>query len=82
MKVSYSWLKEFVDIKIPPEKLSERLSMAGLTVASLENVGGDWVYYIEVTSNRPDWLSVRGIAREVAALLQTKMRPTPHKAIK
>ncbi len=82
MRVTYSWLKEFVDIKIPPEKLSERLSMAGLTVASLESAGGDWVYDIEVTSNRPDWLSVRGIAREVAALLQTKMRPGPHKAIK
>lgn len=82
MKVTYSWLKEFVDIKIPPEKLSERLSMAGLTVASLEEAGGDWVYDIEVTSNRPDWLSVRGIAREVAALLETKMRSLSHKAIK
>ncbi len=82
MRVTYSWLKEFVDIKIPPEKLSERLSMAGLTVASLDQVGGDWVYDIEVTSNRPDWLSVRGIAREVAALLETKMRLMPHKAIK
>ncbi|MDD5574046.1 MAG: phenylalanine--tRNA ligase subunit beta [Candidatus Omnitrophica bacterium] len=68
MKVTYSWLKEFVDIKIPPEKLAEQLSMAGLTVASLEEAGGDWVYDIEVTSNRPDWLSVRGIAREVAAV--------------
>ncbi|QAT17929.1 phenylalanyl-tRNA synthetase beta chain [Candidatus Velamenicoccus archaeovorus] len=82
MKVSYSWLKEFVDIKIPPEKLSERLSMAGLTVASLEEAGGDWVYDIEATSNRPDWLSVRGIAREVAALLEIKMRPAPHRALK
>jgi phenylalanyl-tRNA synthetase beta chain len=30
--------------------------------------GGDTVYDIEVTPNRPDWLSVMGIAREIAAL--------------
>ncbi|MCG3150555.1 MAG: Phenylalanine--tRNA ligase beta subunit [Verrucomicrobiae bacterium] len=34
-----------------------------------EYVGpGDTVYDIEVTPNRPDWLSVIGIAREIAAL--------------
>jgi phenylalanyl-tRNA synthetase beta chain len=30
--------------------------------------GGDTVFDIEVTPNRPDWLSVIGIAREVSAL--------------
>jgi phenylalanyl-tRNA synthetase beta chain len=30
--------------------------------------GGDTVYDIEVTPNRPDWLSVIGIAREIAAM--------------
>lgn len=68
MKVTYSWLKEFVDIRLEPQALSERLSMAGLTVASLQQAGDEWVFDIEVTSNRPDWLSVRGIAREVAAM--------------
>jgi phenylalanyl-tRNA synthetase beta chain len=34
-----------------------------------EHVGpGDTIFDIEVTPNRPDWLSVIGIAREVAAL--------------
>ena len=68
MKVTYSWLKEFVDIKLPPEALAERLSMAGLAVASCTAIGGDWVFDIEVTSNRPDWLSVRGIVRDVCAM--------------
>ncbi len=68
MKVTYSWLNDLVSLKTPPERLAQKLTMAGLSVASLERVDGDWVYDIEVTSNRPDWLSVRGIAREVAAV--------------
>ncbi len=77
MKISYSWIKEYVDIKITPEKLEEKLSMAGLSVASLEKAGDDWVYDIEVTSNRPDWLSVRGIVREVAAITNSKLVSSP-----
>jgi phenylalanyl-tRNA synthetase beta chain len=76
MKISYSWIKEFVDVKLSPEKLSDRFTMAGLSVASLDEVGGDWVYDIEVMSNRPDWLSVRGIVREVAAITGAKFKKT------
>ncbi len=36
--------------------------------------GGDSVFDIEVTPNRPDWLSVIGIAREVAALTGHALR--------
>jgi len=35
---------------------------------------GDTVFDIEVTPNRPDWLSVIGIAREVAALTGNPLR--------
>jgi phenylalanyl-tRNA synthetase beta chain len=41
----------------------------------VEYVGpGDTVFDIEVTPNRPDWLSVIGIAREVAALTVNPLR--------
>ena len=41
----------------------------------VEYVGpGDTVYDIEVTPNRPDWLSVIGIAREIAALTGNSLR--------
>jgi len=36
--------------------------------------GGDTVFDIEVTPNRPDWLSVIGIAREIAALTGNPLR--------
>ena len=74
MKVTYNWLKEFVEIKISPRALAEKLTMAGLEVTSLEENAGDFIFEIEVTSNRPDWLSVVGIAREVAAITNKRLR--------
>ncbi|MGE4357715.1 MAG: phenylalanine--tRNA ligase subunit beta, partial [Candidatus Omnitrophota bacterium] len=68
MKVTYNWLKDFVEIKISPPLLAEKLTMAGLEVVSLEKFDDDWVFEIEITTNRPDWLSVLGIAREISAI--------------
>ena len=39
MRVPISWLKEFVDIPIPLTDLAERLTFAGLEVASVETLG-------------------------------------------
>jgi len=39
MKVSYNWLKEFVECEIHPEELAERLSLAGVEVERVEAVG-------------------------------------------
>ncbi len=77
MKVTYNWLKEFVEIKISPQALANRLTMAGLEVTSLEENAGDFIFEIEVTANRPDCLSVVGIAREVAAITGKKLSRYP-----
>jgi phenylalanyl-tRNA synthetase beta chain len=77
MKVTYNWLKDFVNIKITPQKLADKLTMAGLEVVSLEEKEGDFIFEIEITSNRPDWLSVKGIAREVAAITGMKLASYP-----
>ncbi len=39
MKVSYNWLKEFVDINISVEELADKLTMAGLEVAGIIYLG-------------------------------------------
>ena len=39
MKVPLSWLKDYVDIPIPPAELAERLTLAGLEVETIEYVG-------------------------------------------
>ncbi|HEY8460423.1 MAG TPA: phenylalanine--tRNA ligase subunit beta, partial [Blastocatellia bacterium] len=69
MKINYNWLKELVDIDLPPRDLAEKLTMAGLAVDAVEFYGEDAILDIDLTSNRPDCLSHLGIAREVAVIL-------------
>src|SRR5881275_1816521 len=42
MKVPLSWLKDYVDITVPPEDLAYTLTMAGLEVEAIEYIGADW----------------------------------------
>jgi len=74
MKASYNWLKEFVDFKEKPEELAHILTMAGLEVECIENVEDDVIFDIGVTPNRPDWLSMRGVAREISAILDLPIK--------
>ncbi len=78
MIIPLSWLKEYVDIKIPFKDLAEKLSEVGLTIEKWEENppagGGDILFDPEVTPNRPDWLSVYGVAREIAAVTSAKLK--------
>lgn len=69
MKILVSWLREYVDVPVPIDQLARDLTMCGFEVASIEPVAGradDAVIDFEITANRPDCLSVLGMAREVA----------------
>ncbi|TAN59325.1 phenylalanine--tRNA ligase subunit beta [bacterium] len=77
MKLTYNWLKDFVELRIKPQELADKLTMAGLEVTSQEQLEDDYVFEIEITSNRPDWLSVIGIAREIAALSGKEIKRLP-----
>ena len=74
MLISYKWLKDYVNVKLPAEKLAEAFTMSGLSVASIKKLGDDHIIEIEVTSNRPDWLSYIGVARELAAITGEKLK--------
>src|SRR5713226_7434592 len=39
MKVPLSWLRDYVDLPLSPAHLAERLTLAGLEVASVRTVG-------------------------------------------
>ncbi|MDD5156074.1 MAG: phenylalanine--tRNA ligase subunit beta [Candidatus Omnitrophica bacterium] len=82
MKFTYNWLKEFVNINMSAQELADKLTMAGLEVGSLKAQGNDFVFEAEITSNRPDWLSVAGIAREVAAITRQKFKSIPQHPVK
>ncbi len=86
MKVLYSWLRDYVSVPDGPAELGRRLSLRGLALEGLEPVaagpapddavpvGDDAVIDFDVTANRPDCLSVVGIAREVAAVYGLPLR--------
>jgi phenylalanyl-tRNA synthetase beta chain len=68
MYISYNWLRELCNTAMTPYELRERLTMAGLAVDAIKEVGDDYVLDVEIPSNRPDCLSHVGIAREVAVI--------------
>jgi phenylalanyl-tRNA synthetase beta chain len=74
MKVSYNWLREFVDATASPEEMASRLALSGTNIAGIEKTAKDAVMDAEITSNRPDCLGMLGIAREVAAIYRLPLK--------
>ncbi|HUS60250.1 MAG TPA: phenylalanine--tRNA ligase subunit beta [Nevskiaceae bacterium] len=64
-----SWLKEHLKTKANAKQISYHLSLCSQSVEKTTKIGDDSVYEIEITTNRPDCLSVYGIARELTAIL-------------
>lgn len=75
MKIAFDWLKEYIDLDISPEEAAKALSMLGLEASAGKSSRGGAVLDIEIASNRPDCLSVRGIARELAAARGARLNP-------
>jgi len=70
IKIPHSWLKTLLETSVEPRVIEEKLSLSGPSVERLEKADNDFVYHIEVTTNRPDTFSVWGIAQEVFAILK------------
>ncbi len=64
-----SWLREYLKTKATPTQIKEYLSLCGPSVERINRVGKETIYDVEITSNRPDAMSLVGIAREGAAIL-------------
>lgn len=74
MKVLLSWLREYVDVPYSVEELEERLPMLGLGIEGITRAGEDAVIDLEIPANRGDLMSIRGVARELAAASRTAAR--------
>jgi len=69
MIVSLNWLKELVEYKLNPQDLANKLSLISIGVKELtENC-----LELDLTYNRGDLLSLRGVAREIAAITSSKL---------
>jgi phenylalanyl-tRNA synthetase beta chain len=78
VKVLLSWLREFVDVQASGEEIGARLSLRGFALEGIEKVDDeDEVLDFDVTSNRPDCMSVVGLAREVAAAYGQSLNRRP-----
>lgn len=69
IKILDSWLREYLNTSATPEEISKYLSLCGPSVERIEKINQDFIYDIEVTTNRVDTASVYGIAREASAML-------------
>ena len=87
MLAPLSWLKEYVDTTLSPKELGERLTEVGLSTEKITKVDDDIIFEFETTPNRPDLLSIIGIAREIAAIerksirypkIKTNLKPSSH----
>jgi phenylalanyl-tRNA synthetase beta chain len=89
VKVLLSWIRDFVDVPGTAEEIGARMSLRGLALEGLDpfdSPGGslrarpthslepDAVMDFDVTANRPDCLSMKGIAREIAAAYQLPLK--------
>ncbi|MEZ5345207.1 MAG: phenylalanine--tRNA ligase subunit beta [Pyrinomonadaceae bacterium] len=77
MNISYNWLKELIDIDLPPQELAEKLTLVGLELDGIHQNGDDHIFDIEVTSNRGDCLSHLGVAREISAFSNKNIKIPP-----
>ena len=75
MEILLSWLRDFVDIPESAAETAEALTMAGLAVDAIQERGGEHVFELDVTANRPDALSHFGVAREISAIYRRPLRP-------
>jgi len=63
VKLPYAWLTELVKVPAGVEDVASALALRGFEVASIDT----GVIDFEITANRPDCLSVIGLAREASA---------------
>ena len=75
MNISYNWLKDLIAIDLPAEELAVKLTRVGLAVEGIHPHGDDFVFDIDLTSNRPDCLSHLGVAREISVITGNPIFP-------
>ncbi|MGC4033036.1 MAG: phenylalanine--tRNA ligase subunit beta [Tepidisphaeraceae bacterium] len=73
MKLHTSWLQKYLDRSISPRELVDAMPRAGLEVEAEEAAGDGFQIELKVLPNRPDCLGILGVAREMAALFDTKV---------
>jgi phenylalanyl-tRNA synthetase beta chain len=83
MRVPLEWLQDFIPreeqafwrLAHSSEDLVGRLAMLGFGHEPIERLGEQVILDLETAANRPDLLSILGVAREIAAAWGLEVRP-------
>ena len=79
MKISPTWIRDFINPPVDDRKMAEDLTATGTAIEGFyEPASGDakdLVYEAEVTTNRVDAMNHYGIAREVSAIYDLDLKP-------
>ncbi|HVN32192.1 MAG TPA: phenylalanine--tRNA ligase subunit beta [Thermoanaerobaculaceae bacterium] len=75
MRISLGWLITHLEGPLPAAEMAARLTAAGMNVELQEPSGDDVVWDVDVTTNRPDAMNHRGLAREAAAAGCGSLKP-------
>lgn len=68
--IPHSWLLEHLATDTNPTDLQRMVSLCGPSIERIYDREQESVYDIEITTNRVDSMCVRGVAREVAVILE------------
>ena len=69
IKITHNWLLDYLETDAKPEEIRDYLSLCGPSIESVEKSGNDYVYELEIISNRIDYAAVFGVAQEAVAIL-------------
>lgn len=75
MNFDAAWLMDLLEGAPGADELAERLTACGLLVELRSPGEGGEIWDVEVTTNRPDAMNHRGLAREAAAATRATLKP-------
>jgi phenylalanyl-tRNA synthetase beta chain len=75
MKLSASWIRDFVDLSVDDHRLAEDLTSIGIAAEGILGAGEKTVFDMEIGTNRPDAMNHYGVAREASAFYDLALKP-------
>jgi phenylalanyl-tRNA synthetase beta chain len=75
MKLSSTWIRDFVDLKVDNATLAHDLTSIGIAVEGISGEGDSTVFEMEIGTNRPDAMNHYGVAREGSAFYDLPLKP-------
>ena len=74
MKLSPTWIRDFVDLKVDVHTLAHDLTSIGMAVEGISGEGDSTVFEMEIGTNRPDAMNHYGVAREASAFYDVPLK--------